>query len=171
VEIPLASRPDGPILIGKEIMMALYIVQHGLSLPKELDSERGLSDNGRADVTRIADAAKGYGVTVSSIVHSGKKRAFQTAEIMAAYLNPPQGIHASNGMDPQDDVDPWVKKLDSAANQMLVGHLPFLERLVSCLIIGKPEPMVFKLQNGGIVCLDTHSGSWAIRWVLMPHIG
>lgn len=151
--------------------MALYIVQHGVSLPKDVDSERGLSDDGRAEATRIAGVAKVYGITVASIVHSGKKRARQTAEIMAAYLNPPQGIRASSGMDPNDDVEPWVKTLDSAANQMLIGHLPFLERLISCLITGKPEPMVFKLQNGGIVCLDKHSGAWVIRWALMPHIG
>jgi len=150
--------------------MALFIVQHGLSLPEELDSERGLSDHGRAEVTRIAGVAKGYGVRVASIVHSGKKRARQTAEIMAALLNPPQGIRATSGMDPNDDVEPWVKRLDSAANQMLVGHLPFLERLVSRLITGKPDPPVFKLQNGGILCLDLHSGAWVIRWALMPHI-
>lgn len=151
--------------------MALFIVQHGLSLPRDVDNERGLSDEGRAEVTRIAGVAKGYGVKVASIVHSGKKCARQTAEIMAASLNPPQGIRASNGMDPNDDVEPWVKKLDSGVDQMLVGHLPFLERLVSCLITGKPEPLVFKLQNGGIVCLDTLSGAWVIRWALMPHIG
>jgi len=151
--------------------MALYLVQHGLSLPKEIDSERGLSEEGRSEVERIAGVAKGYGVTVSFIVHSGKKRALQTAEIMAAYLKPHLGIRPTSGLDPNDDVEPWVKKLESAADTMLVGHLPFLEKLVSRLIIGKPEPVVFKLQNGGILCLAMHSGAWVIRWALMPHIG
>jgi len=150
--------------------MALYLVQHGLSLTKEVDSERGLSDEGRAEVMRIAGTAKGYGIKVATIMHSGKTRARQTAEVMAAYLNPPQGVSSSTGMDPMDDVEPWVKKLDRAVDLMLVGHLPFLERLISRLITGRPEPLVFKLQNGGMVCLDKHSGVWVIRWALMPHI-
>ncbi len=62
--------------------MALYLVQHGKSLPKEIDSEQGLTDEGIADVERIAGVAKSYGIVVSSIQHSGKKRARQTAEIL-----------------------------------------------------------------------------------------
>lgn len=150
--------------------MALYLVQHGRSLPQEVDPERGLSDEGRAEVERIAGVAKGYGVTVASIMHSGKKRARQTAEILSSHLNPAQAVSPSSGMGPMDDVEPWVKKLDCAANLMLVGHLPFLERLLSRLIIGKPEPLLFKLQNGGIVCLDRRGDAWFIRWALMPHI-
>jgi phosphohistidine phosphatase len=56
---------------------------------------------------------------------------------------------------------------------MLVGHLPFMERMASCLTTGKTDYTVFKFQNGGIVCLDKlpDSDLWAIVWALMPHIG
>ena len=54
--------------------MALYLAQHGKSLSKDVDPDQGLSDEGKADVRRIADVASGYGVTVSRIAHSGKKR-------------------------------------------------------------------------------------------------
>ena len=67
--------------------MTIYLVQHGLSLPKDEDRERGLSEAGIADVKRIAAVAKGYRVPVASIFHSGKKRARQTAEIFASALN------------------------------------------------------------------------------------
>ena len=60
--------------------MALYLVQHGKSLPKDQDAEQGLSQEGMADVERIAGVAQGYGVRVRTIQHSGKKRARQTAE-------------------------------------------------------------------------------------------
>ncbi len=59
--------------------MSIYLVQHGLSLPKDIDPEKGLSEKGAADVNRIAEVAQGYGVQVSRIVHSGKKRARETA--------------------------------------------------------------------------------------------
>ena len=52
--------------------MALFLVQHGKSLPKELDPDQGLSDEGFAETKRIAEVAKGYGINVMRILHSGK---------------------------------------------------------------------------------------------------
>ena len=61
--------------------MALFLVQHGISAPKDIDPEKGLSDFGREETNRIAQVAKGYKIPVQKIVHSGKKRAEQTAAI------------------------------------------------------------------------------------------
>ncbi len=151
--------------------MPLYIVQHGKSLSKDVDPDQGLSSEGTADVKRIADVAKGYHVKVSMIVHSGKKRARQTAEIYAAALSPKHGISVQSGMDPLDDPIPFSGTLAPEAEMMLVGHLPFLEKLVSHLVTGSFDRPVFRLQNGGILCLDQHNGSWVITWALMPYIG
>ena len=65
--------------------MALYLVQHGKSLPQEADPERGLTDEGIREVNCIAKAAQENGIHVGVIKHSGKKRALQTAEIMATF--------------------------------------------------------------------------------------
>lgn len=73
-------------------------------------------------------------------------------------------------MGPLDDVNALAPKLDADANVMLVGHLPFMERLVSRLTTGTPGHMVFKFQHGGIVCLDQEVGEWYIKWALMPKI-
>ncbi|MBT4364970.1 MAG: hypothetical protein HOD17_10835 [Desulfobacteraceae bacterium] len=56
---------------------------------------------------------------------------------------------------------------------MIVGHLPFLDRLTSFLITGSVDKSVFKFQNGGIVCLikEPENDSWVIKWALMPDIG
>jgi phosphohistidine phosphatase len=55
---------------------------------------------------------------------------------------------------------------------MLVGHLPFMERLAAYLVTGSWERRIIKFQNGGIVCLDKESetGGWFIKWTLMPNI-
>jgi len=63
--------------------MPLFLVQHGKNLPKEQDPEKGLSEEGKNEVERIAALAVRYGVSVSAIKHSGKKRARETAEIFA----------------------------------------------------------------------------------------
>jgi len=152
--------------------MSLYLVQHAKCLSKEQDPEKGLSGQGAADATRIAEVAAGYKVPVSGIVHSGKKRALQTAEIFSGFLAPPNGLTKMEGLNPLDDVVSFSERLDSAANTMVVGHLPFMEKLAAYLITGAVEKPVFKFQNAGIVCLDLHpdSGSWVVRWALMPDI-
>lgn len=153
--------------------MALYLVQHGKALPKELDPDPGLSDQGIADVRRIAEVARGYGVRVTKILHSGKKRAAQTAGLMGASLQPAKGIDAAEGLQPLDAVAPWADVVRPEEDLMLVGHLPFMERLTSFLVVGNEQRVIFKFQNGGIVSLDRNDASspWYIKWTLMPHIG
>lgn len=151
--------------------MAVYLVQHGLSRPKTEDPEQGLSEQGKNDTRRIADVAKGYGVPVRLIRHSPKPRAIQTAEILNEILEPPKGAGLLSGINPMDPVEPVAASLDPGSGIMLVGHLPFLERLTSILVTGSPDVQVFRFQNSGIVCLDRQDGNWTIRWTLMPNIG
>lgn len=153
--------------------MALLLVQHGKSLPKEVDLEQGLSDEGRAETLEIASAARDHGVRIARIVQSGKKRAAQTAEIFASALQPADGVRNGEGLNPLDDVAAFAKKIAPAGDLMLVGHLPFMERLASLLITGAAEKPVIRFQNSGIVCLDKDADAdhWTIRWTLFPWIG
>ena len=153
--------------------MALYLVQHGKSLSKDVDPEKGLSEEGVSEVQRIAEVAAGYGCRVAKLSHSGKKRAKQTAEIFASHLNPEKGVEKIDGINPLDDVAAFSETLAVNDNVMLVGHLPFMERLTSYLIVRSIEPPLIKFQNGGIVCLDKQpdAQNWIIKWSLMPTIG
>jgi phosphohistidine phosphatase len=153
--------------------MALFLVQHGKSLPKDRDPNKSLSEAGIQETERIAQVAKGYEVHVSSIAHSGKTRARQTADIFASALNPEGGLQEIGGLNPLDDVTVVADAQDRTEDRMLVGHLPFMERLTAYLITGSIERPVFKFQNSGIVCLEKSpdTKSWVIKWALMPHIG
>ncbi|KPJ76291.1 MAG: phosphohistidine phosphatase [Deltaproteobacteria bacterium SG8_13] len=152
--------------------MSLYLVQHGKSLAKNVDPEKGLSEEGQSEVEMIAAVARGYGVTVSAVFHSGKKRARQTADIFSTALDVKGGSLQRSGLNPLDDVTEIAHSLSADENQMLVGHLPFMERLTSYLITGSIDKPVFKFQNGGIVCLDQdlENRLWFIKWALMPNI-
>ncbi|MGD8763746.1 MAG: phosphohistidine phosphatase SixA [Desulfobacteraceae bacterium] len=153
--------------------MALFLVQHGKSLPKDVDPDQGLSVEGKAETERIANVAKDYGVNVKIIKHSVKTRARHTAEIFAAILKPDKDIQEITGIKPMDDVSAVAEKISSQDDVMLVGHLPFMERMTSHLITGTIEKPVLKFQNSGIVCLnqDPETKSWFIKWTLMPNIG
>ena len=84
--------------------MRIYLMQHGKPVSKEEDSERPLSDEGRNDVERMADFLQRSGVRIEGILHSGKTRARQTAEIMVSRLNPGLEPQERPGLSPLDDV-------------------------------------------------------------------
>jgi phosphohistidine phosphatase len=153
--------------------MALYLIQHGKSLPKDQDPDQGLSEDGATETGRIANLARDCGVSVSQIRHSVKTRARQTAEIFAGALKPQNGTQEISGIKPMDDVAAYAAKVDPDENVMLVGHLPFMERITSYLITGSIDQAVIKFQNSGIVCLDKdpETQAWVIKWTLMPNIG
>ena len=152
--------------------MSLFLVQHGKSLPAEIDPDKGLSEAGVAEVKHIAGVAKRYGIPVQCIRHSGKKRARQTAEIFASALGPVSDVQEISGLNPMDDVADFASTLEGRDNHMLVGHLPFMERLTAYLITGSIDKPVFKFQNGGIVSQDKdpNTHSWVIKWELLPNI-
>lgn len=145
--------------------MAIYLARHGEA---EHDA---LTEQGRAEVTRIAEVAAGYKVRVQRIEHSHKHRALQTAEIMAAHLRPAGGTGERGGIAPLDDVAPVASALDPASDLMLVGHLPFMERLIGALIAADAGLRVFKVQAGGLICIDRDEAGWHICWALMPRVG
>ena len=150
--------------------MALFLVQHGKSLPREKDPEQGLSKEGLAETQTMAALAAENNVQVMRILHSGKKRALQTAEIFVKVLEPEGGMSRGAGLAPLDDVTAFGAMLDNGENIMVVGHLPFMEKLVSFLVTGNQERVLVKFQNSAVVCLDTEdvSGQWFIRWALFP---
>ena len=151
--------------------MALYLVQHGKNLSKDIDPDQSLSEEGESEVRRIAETAKSYGVMIGAIRHSGKKRARQTAEIFSEYLNV-KDVEAAEGLKALDDVTEKAEEINAGQNVMLVGHLPFMERMAAYLTTGSTEYTIFKFQNGGIVCLEQQpeQAFWVIKWAFMPTI-
>ncbi|MBT8360668.1 MAG: phosphohistidine phosphatase SixA [Deltaproteobacteria bacterium] len=155
--------------------MALYLVQHGISAPKGVNHEKGLTQQGREETERIAHVAKNYQINVSKIAHSGKNRAAQTARIFHTALAANAPIEIISGINPLDDVRRFAKSIKPDENALIVGHLPFMQRLVSYLTTGSEETKVYQFQNSGIVCLDSSQGpggtvDWFIKWTLNPHI-
>ena len=151
--------------------MALYLVQHGKSHSKEEDPERSLTYEGQAEAEQMAQIAQESGVKLNAIKHSGKKRAEQTAEIMGKALLQDGQVEQQDGLGATDDVTKIAKSLKSEDNLMLVGHLPFMEKMAAYLCVGDSDQTVIKFQNSGIVCLDKDPDetSWFIKWALVPN--
>lgn len=149
--------------------MDLFLVQHGEAKSEAEDPERSLTDRGAEAVRRMAAWAAQVGVKVDQIRHSGKRRAEQTAALLAEQLSPVNGTIAVAGLAPNEDVRPVAAGLHAELGAvMLVGHLPFLSRLASFLLTGDPEAGVIRFRMAGIICLSHPEGRWAVNWVVPP---
>jgi len=153
--------------------MNLYLVQHAEATPESEDPERRLSEPGWAGIRKMARfAADRLEIRVPRILHSGKARARETAEVLAEALRPQLGVEAADGLDPLADPRVWAgRAADSRENAMLVGHLPHLSKLASLLLCGDEDKPVVAFQMGGIAYLRRdEAGRWSIGWLVVPGI-
>ncbi|UCH32141.1 MAG: phosphohistidine phosphatase SixA [Candidatus Bathyarchaeota archaeon] len=153
--------------------MKVYLVQHAEPKRKEEDPLRSISDKGREDIQRVAKFVKGcLGIHVDKIVHSGKVRAKQTAEVIGEYLSPSRGIKMDDDLQPLADPKIWGDRLfETSADIMIVGHLPHLGKLVSYLITSDESKGIVAFRMAGIVCLDRNeSHHWTVQWMITPEM-
>ena len=148
--------------------MHLYLVQHGDAVSDAVDPRKPLSPKGRQTVAELSRACRGFGVKAVEVLHSGKLRALETAEILGDFLGIP--VRASAGLDPLDPPRPFAAEIEGwTDSRIIVGHLPFLERLASLLAAGREEPSMISFQRGGMVCLEKRASSdWRIQWTFFP---
>jgi phosphohistidine phosphatase len=150
--------------------MTLYLVQHGEAVPEELDSERPLSAAGRADVQRLAAFLKGCGLGLDRVLHSGKARARETAEVLAAALAPGYAPEAVAGMKPNDSARDFAATVAAfSGDVLLAGHQPFLGRLVSYLLLGREDLSPVGFVPGTFVSLErVEPPGWQIACAIPP---
>ncbi len=158
------------------VILDLYLVQHAEAKTKEEDPERSLTDEGWKAIEAVAAHCATLNMRLDGIYHSGKLRAQQTAEVLARHLNAMEKLRMQPGLDPLDDVKPTQEWLARQAQQgvsaiAIVGHLPFLEKLVSALITQDERAGVVAVRHAGVMKLILkQSGLYAVEWILTPEI-
>jgi phosphohistidine phosphatase len=121
---------------------------------------------GRAEVEATAQALRGHRVEIAEIRHSGLARARETAEILGRNLTPPNGVHETTGLLPDDDPAVAAAELELAAEPlMLVGHLPHLARL-SVALAGRMTLERIEFAPGTAVGLQRGPDGWEVELVI-----
>jgi phosphohistidine phosphatase len=152
--------------------MKLYLVQHAKAASKETDPQRPLTEEGRRDIQKVAAFIKSLNLSVDYLWHSGKKRAQQTAEILADVVEVKKEMAAHEGLSPNDNVTVSKDELISGRQDiMIVGHLPFLPKLASLLLTNSESSNTVAFKNGGIVCLNcSDDNQWQLDWMIIPEL-
>jgi phosphohistidine phosphatase len=152
--------------------MRIYLTQHGQALPKDVDPDRPLNEQGRDDVRRLAELLGNAGIEVGQVLHSGKTRAEQTAAILAEALLPAGQPEAHAGLGPKDPLEQVSAEIAFwSADTLIVGHLPYLGRLASLLLVSDPDRPLLAFQPGSIACLEKDpEGRWVLAWMVRPEL-
>jgi phosphohistidine phosphatase len=150
---------------------AIYVVRHAIA--EERDQERWPDDAVRpltkAGEESFREAARGLGRIVPSVdvvLASPYVRAWRTAEILheeAGWPAPTRCEELEAWRAPSDAVQLLAEQKGSAA---LVGHEPYLSRLVSQLLTKDDDTVHIDLKKGGVIFVEDR----VLRWYAAPKI-
>ena len=150
----------------------LYLVQHGEAAPEDVDPKKPLTAKGKRDSLKMARFLKSAGLEVDCMWHSPKARSKETASIFAKELSPRQGLLQKENIAPKDPIVETadaIRELDE--NIMIVGHLPFLQRLASLLLLATESYEILQFKKGGVVCLErAEKGVWQLIFEVGPDL-
>ena len=154
--------------------MHIYLVQHGAAVPKDENPERPLSDSGNEDIKRMASFLARSRVFAARVIHSGKLRALETALLLADVLGPGHLVEeAASGLAPNDSTDEVFEAIDGwTEDTIVVGHLPFMSKLVSRLVTGNEDETVVHFKPGSVACLERgeNGSGWTVQWFVRPEL-
>jgi phosphohistidine phosphatase len=145
--------------------MIISVLRHGIAAERgspgyENDSERPLTAKGERRMQRIGEGMLALGLSYDLILSSPYVRAKQTADIVAQVLKTLDGVQLSDTLAPEGNPRQLLEVLRNydpeRQNILLVGHEPYLSRLISTLLTGSPNlPVVMK--KGGLCTLDVET--------------
>ena len=159
--------------------MKLYLVRHGNAVPPkgsltegDNDMIRPLSREGIDEVKRVAEFLKDHGTPVNTVYHSVRLRAKETAEIIHQRLKVKSMMVERSGLSPNDEVQAVADFVDQQKDDvMLVGHMPFMGRLVALLVTGEADRNVVSFPTGGVAILEKkRDQAWLIAGMIDPEI-
>jgi phosphohistidine phosphatase len=154
--------------------MQLYLVQHGDAVPESVDPARPLSERGRDDIRKLADFLAEAGIRVGQVLHSGKRRASDTASLLIEAVGAGAAVEVmEKGLSPKDSPEYLVEAAGTwQKDTLVVGHEPFMSRFLSRLVLGREKPAIVDFTPGTIVCLALRpvTGAWFIAWMLSPEL-
>ncbi len=144
--------------------MELYLVRHGDVDPNVGDAGEGppLTEAGLAHVRRCANFAARLGVEIGEIRHSEALRSIQTAQEFEQTLRCPR--KQVTGIGPDDDINPLRREAAGLKqNVMVIGHLPYLNRIAGALLAQDESMPVVVFHPASLVRLDRREDArWSI---------
>ena len=145
--------------------MKLYLMRHGQAAEAHIDPARGLTQEGKANIEKIAHNLAQKELHIGQIFHSSKTRAQQTAEIVGCIISPEITLQLHEHLKPTDDPKMLIPEINEWQKDTLIAsHLPFLPSLVDLLVDDTPG---INFTPGTVLCLHKIADfRWRIDWII-----
>ncbi|MHB2026326.1 MAG: SixA phosphatase family protein [Elusimicrobiota bacterium] len=150
--------------------MRLYLLRHGHAPPTQeagvlYDSERPLSQEGRAQTRRSLAALISKGAKPDIILHSPLRRAQETAAIAHETLRAPLQSYPplANTLPAAELKLKLLAVAEESAEILAVGHQPQIGDL-AVLFCGRAVEM----STGGLAAIDISGEASSLLWVYNP---
>lgn len=160
--------------------MELFVLRHAIAVLRGTeafprDSDRPLTDSGRAKLRRVVRGMNALGLGFDLILSSPSVRARQTAERVAGEMGAEQTLHLTPHLAPAGDPRALIRQITSrhAASErvLLVGHEPYLSELISVLVSGDARTAI-TLKKAGLCKLVVQTLRYgrcaSLEWLLTP---
>jgi phosphohistidine phosphatase len=150
----------------------IYLLHHGEAFAKETDPTRPLTDAGAEHVDNIGIFLARGEVAVSTIFHSGKLRAEQSADILAEHLTPDRPPEAMDDIGPTDPTENIASDLHEWSDGVtLVSHMPFVGRLAGRLVLGDEHRPPVAFVPGTVAAFErAGDDAWVVAWMIRPEL-
>lgn len=156
----------------------LLLIRHGIAAdaaPGVHDGDRALTAEGARRIKQVAAGLKRLGACPDVVLSSPLRRARETADLLAAVVNPSLAVEVCDWLAPGNGPRAVVAALRSyrGARQIaLVGHQPDLGELASYLLTGSPALVPFAFKKGGVAAIAVASmpprSAGLLRWFAPP---
>jgi phosphohistidine phosphatase len=163
--------------------MNLYILRHGIAsapgedgLPKTMpDAERPLSAKGKQRLWGVTGAMRKMEIAFDAVVSSPLLRARQSAQIVTEALDLRRKLVLTDHLMPDGSPKLLVEQLTTLGPRskdiLLVGHEPYLSKLMAMLLAGDTDAAI-DLRKGGLARLEVeklrHDRCATLAWLLTP---
>jgi phosphohistidine phosphatase len=160
--------------------MNIYVLRHGIAVEPgspgiKTDAERPLIPKGEQRLHEAADAMEKMGLSFDAIISSPYLRARQTAEIVAKHFKLQKKLAFSDDLIPSGNPQNLIRQLSglkpAPENILIVGHEPFLSRLIALLAAGNAGATI-EMKKGGLCKLEAEELEYGhcatLAWLLTP---
>jgi phosphohistidine phosphatase len=158
--------------------MNLFFLRHARACARSPkwrpDGARPLTREGEKKMFNVAGGIKSLELSFDLILTSPHIRAYRTAEILGESFGPKKVFETKNLVseaEPKPVIDEINENFSRLNEIVLVGHEPFMTRLISILLSGK-EDLAIDLRKAGLCKLSIktlHFGKCAtLDWLMTP---
>jgi phosphohistidine phosphatase len=160
--------------------MNIYLLRHGTAVEPgapgiKTDAGRPLIPKGEERLRAAAAAMEKMELSFDAIISSPYLRAKQTAEIVARHFKLQKKLAFSDDLIPGGNPQALIRRLNglkpAPENILLVGHEPYLSRLIALLSSGGTSAAI-DMKKGSLCKLETEELEYGhcatLKWLLTP---